>query len=80
MLVVAVVEECVAGEVRLLGWLCKQQSSLLCTFQQVQEQFFPPVIRSKPSSPSGRQDLCAAVVLDSFLRAYMVRLHPLSCC
>lgn len=36
----AMVEEQVAGEVRLEGWLCKQRPSLLCTCQQVQEYVF----------------------------------------
>lgn len=34
--------------------------------------------KSKPRKPLGRQDLCAAVVLDSSLHLYVAMLHPIS--
>lgn len=54
MLVVAVQEERVAGEVGLWGWLCKQRSSLLCSFQQVREHVFSSCDQVKTQDASGQ--------------------------
>lgn len=66
------------------GWCCQQLSFLVFSCSKFRGVVFPPVIRSNPWTPLGKQCFCSAVVLDSFLYVYVVgctlfSARPLCC-